>query len=262
MITVISHADDLGMNAANDEAILEAAAAGQLSEISCLVVLGLDAKRASTYSIPPHVVLGLHFCLTEGLLAVSSRDLSGLAEPTDSLTALALLVIRLQAGLVKEETIEKELIAQLERFKHLFGRYPRHVDSHQHVHLFQPVAKVVRRVCKEYSVESLRTSKRYLVGRKASPISPVLNVRAHATARHLALPRQNVADAMFDPRFPTRGSVRDSLAALPDGTTVEIIWHLSTDPAEGWRHAERELILSGAWREGLDIEMGTYAPTE
>jgi len=41
------------------------------------------------------------------------------------------------------ESVTKELEAQLARFRELTGKNPSHLDSHQHVHLSEPVRSVV-----------------------------------------------------------------------------------------------------------------------
>jgi predicted glycoside hydrolase/deacetylase ChbG (UPF0249 family) len=51
-----------------------------------------------------------------------------------------------------EAAVECECRAQLEAFRRLLGRDPTHLDSHQHVHMNEPVAAVAARLAAELGV--------------------------------------------------------------------------------------------------------------
>jgi predicted glycoside hydrolase/deacetylase ChbG (UPF0249 family) len=51
-----------------------------------------------------------------------------------------------------EAAVEAECGAQLEAFRRLLGRDPAHLDSHQHVHMSEPVAVVAARLAAELGV--------------------------------------------------------------------------------------------------------------
>jgi chitin disaccharide deacetylase len=51
-----------------------------------------------------------------------------------------------------EAAVEAECRAQLEAFRRLLGRDPTHLDSHQHVHMSEPVAAVAARLAAELGV--------------------------------------------------------------------------------------------------------------
>jgi chitin disaccharide deacetylase len=50
------------------------------------------------------------------------------------------------------DALENEIRSQLELFRSLAGRNPSHLDSHQHVHLQEPVRSLVKRMADELSV--------------------------------------------------------------------------------------------------------------
>lgn len=60
------------------------------------------------------------------------------------------------------DAIAAETRAQLETFRDLLGRDPTHVDSHQHVHMSEPAASVVRELTAELGVPLRSNSIRYL----------------------------------------------------------------------------------------------------
>jgi predicted glycoside hydrolase/deacetylase ChbG (UPF0249 family) len=51
-----------------------------------------------------------------------------------------------------EAAVEVECRAQLEGFRRLLGRDPTHLDSHQHMHMSEPVAAVAARLAAELEV--------------------------------------------------------------------------------------------------------------
>jgi chitin disaccharide deacetylase len=59
------------------------------------------------------------------------------------------------------EGVEAECRAQLERFRSLLRRDPTHLDSHQHVHLSEPVASVVATLAAELDVPLRSRDLRY-----------------------------------------------------------------------------------------------------
>ncbi len=48
--------------------------------------------------------------------------------------------------------VEREALSQLGAFRRLLGRYPTHIDSHQHVHGSDPVRRVAREIAGELNV--------------------------------------------------------------------------------------------------------------
>ncbi|HVC08078.1 MAG TPA: ChbG/HpnK family deacetylase, partial [Solirubrobacterales bacterium] len=51
-----------------------------------------------------------------------------------------------------ESAVEAECRAQLEAFRRLLGRDPTHLDSHQHIHMSEPLASVAGRLGAELGV--------------------------------------------------------------------------------------------------------------
>ena len=65
---------------------------------------------------------------------------------------------RCEGGQISAKEVRREVTAQLERYKELFGRYPSHADGHQHVQAIPQIAKVICDVLSEYGVVSLRNA--------------------------------------------------------------------------------------------------------
>jgi predicted glycoside hydrolase/deacetylase ChbG (UPF0249 family) len=122
-------ADDFGLDAGVNEAVLALAQQGRISATSCMVgapqwAAGAPALRACD---PATLDVGLHFDLT--------------AHPFDaSLRApLPTWLLRTHLAAVPRAALRQEVEAQLEAFERAMGRPPAHVDGHQHVHQFPGV---------------------------------------------------------------------------------------------------------------------------
>ncbi len=127
-------ADDFGASEAINHGILQLAAAGRLSAVSCMSNMPAWATGASELIGLPtvqqgRVRLGLHFNLTEG--TPLSPELARL---WPHLPALPRLIARAHLGMLPRDALRAELQAQLHAFEQAAGRAPDHIDGHQHVH--------------------------------------------------------------------------------------------------------------------------------
>ena len=138
-------ADDFGHSAAVDRGILALAAAGRLTEVSCMVnAPAWPADAAALAALPAvadgRVRLGLHFNLTEGA-ALSPA----LARHWPRLPALPRLITLAHLRQLPLPALAEELQAQLGAFEAATGRPPAHLDGHQHVHHLPGLRELVLR---------------------------------------------------------------------------------------------------------------------
>jgi predicted glycoside hydrolase/deacetylase ChbG (UPF0249 family) len=121
-------ADDYGLSEPVNRGIEQLAAAGRLTDVSCIsngpawrsAAQRIDARRTR---------LGLHLNLTEG------QPLSPtLAALWPQLPPLPQLLVMAHTKRLPEEALWTEMVAQLAAFEHAAGRAPAHIDGHQHVH--------------------------------------------------------------------------------------------------------------------------------
>lgn len=122
---LIVNADDFGLSAGVNAGIVRSFELGIVRSTS-LMVRQPGAEEAARYArAHPSLGVGIHLDLWESV-----------AEGDDWR--------RLYQHCSEEpEAIAAELRAQLERFEALLGRRPDHLDSHQHVHRREPVARAV-----------------------------------------------------------------------------------------------------------------------
>lgn len=132
---LIVNADDFGQSPGINRGIIEAHEHGIVTSAS-LMTRWLAAGEASIYGREhPELSLGLHLDLGEWVY----RDGSWVPLYT---------VIPLDSKLV----VEREIAQQLDVFCHLVGRPPTHVNSHQHIHMREPVRSIMLEVCKTLGI--------------------------------------------------------------------------------------------------------------
>jgi predicted glycoside hydrolase/deacetylase ChbG (UPF0249 family) len=133
--TLIVNADDLGLSAPVNAGIVEAHENGIVTSASMMVRQGGAAPAAAYVRSRPELAVGLHIDLGQWDY-VNGEWMSAYerCSPDD------------------EAAVEAECRGQLEVFRGLLGRDPTHLDSHQHVHMSEPVASVARRLAAELGV--------------------------------------------------------------------------------------------------------------
>ena len=126
-------ADDFGCSSAVDRGVLQLAADGRLTAVSCIVNHARWPGALQELAALPAVAagrlrLGLHFNLTEG------QPLStALQRHWPQLPSLKRLLLLAHARCLPLAALHDELQAQLGRFEDSRGAAPDHLDGHQHV---------------------------------------------------------------------------------------------------------------------------------
>jgi predicted glycoside hydrolase/deacetylase ChbG (UPF0249 family) len=139
----IVNADDFGQSAGINRGIVEAHERGIVTSAS-LMVRWPAASAAATYArAHPRLSVGLHVDLGESIYR--DGEWITLYERVDRLDARA---------------VEAEIRAQLALCRELLGRDPTHLDSHQHVHIEEPVRSILDDLAKELGVPLRHRSSR------------------------------------------------------------------------------------------------------
>jgi chitin disaccharide deacetylase len=141
---LVVNADDLGMSAAVNAGIAEAHERGIVTSASLMVRQGEAAAAAEYARTHPRLAVGLHLDLGQwdyvnGEWMVAYERCA----PDDAVA------------------VEAECRAQLELFRGLLDRDPTHLDSHQHMHMSEPVASVASRLAAELGVPLRARGVRY-----------------------------------------------------------------------------------------------------
>ena len=132
---LIVNADDFGRSPGVNRGIVEAHERGIVTSASLMVRWPAAAEAAAYGREHPNLGLGLHFDLGEWAYRDGTWVSVYEVAPADDATAVA-----------------DEVAYQLGAFRRLIGRDPTHIDSHQHVHRWEPVRSVVVEVARELAV--------------------------------------------------------------------------------------------------------------
>lgn len=132
---LIVNADDFGQSLRINRGIIEAHERGIVTSAS-LMTRWVAAGEASLYAKDhPELSIGLHLDLGEWV------HRAGAWEPLYTVVPLE-----------DKSAIEREIARQLDTFRWLVGRDPTHMNSHQDVHMREPVRSIALQICESLGV--------------------------------------------------------------------------------------------------------------
>lgn len=132
---LIVNADDFGLSPSVNRGVIEAHGGGIVTSASLMVCWPAAVDAAAYAREHPDLSIGLHVDLGEWFYREEAWLPAYEVVPTDNSAAVA-----------------EEAARQLAAFRRLIGRDPTHLDSHQHVHLREPVRSVLIEVANELGV--------------------------------------------------------------------------------------------------------------
>ncbi len=122
----VVNADDYGMSASKNKAILFCSQHGMISSTSISVVNGITLEDVKLIKLNPGLKLGLHINLTEGTSSCETSYRPAISQLADVSEACF--------------EFEMEMEYQLKKFQDLFKLLPDFIDSHQHFCYLSPGA--------------------------------------------------------------------------------------------------------------------------
>jgi len=132
---LIVNADDFGQSPGINRGIIEAHEHGIVTSASLMTRWSAAGEAAAYAREHPTLSVGLHLDLGEWVY----RDTGWVQLYT---------VIALD----DRDAIQSEISRQLETFHALLGKLPDHINSHQHVHMREPVRSVALEVCQSFGI--------------------------------------------------------------------------------------------------------------
>lgn len=132
---LIVNADDFGQSEGVNQGIMAAHEHGIVTSASLMTRWPAAAEAAAYAQHRPHLSLGLHVDICEWAYRNEQWVLLYEVIPLSDSIAVA-----------------DEVWRQLETFRRLVGRDPTHIDSHQHLHLREPLKTVLTRVADDLAV--------------------------------------------------------------------------------------------------------------
>lgn len=145
MKRLIVNADDFGLTEGVNEGIIKAFKEGILTSTTVMVNQPFLEHAYKLWKENRGLGLGLHLTFDKG------KALGGISSLTDKKGNLLNLTELSIVG--KEEDFYREILAQLEKYREIFGSDPTHFDSHHHIHIRNPQAqKAIERASKRTGI--------------------------------------------------------------------------------------------------------------
>jgi chitin disaccharide deacetylase len=256
--SLIVNADDFGLTAGVNRAILELHTARVLTSTTLMAHAGATDEAIEIARATPALGVGCHIVLTDGEPVLPPGKVPSLVERRTGqfLPTLSAFLRRLFCGQIRAEEIEAEAAAQIALLETRGVRLT-HIDSHKHTHMFPGVLRPLLRAAGAAGIRAIR-----------NPFEPAWAVRV---ARKTALVRAAEVSALrwlapiclrliTEAGFATTDGtiavastgnfnadvVRTLIASMPEGT-----WELVTHP--GYNDADLARVRTRL-RASRDVE--------
>jgi hopanoid biosynthesis associated protein HpnK len=156
MKKLIVNADDFGLTAKVNEAIIDGHWRGLISSTSLLANGEAFESAVDLSRQAPRLGIGVHLNLSEGKPVAPGSSIPSLTQGTEFFArAPGELSRAIFLGQVSTADIERELRAQIEKVL-AAGIAPTHLDSHKHVHALPALGKIAIKVAGEYEIGAIR----------------------------------------------------------------------------------------------------------
>jgi predicted glycoside hydrolase/deacetylase ChbG (UPF0249 family) len=154
---LIVNADDFGLTAGVNRAILELHRAGVLTSATLMARAAAIEDAIEIARATPSLGVGCHVVLVDGDPALSPREIPSLIYPSTGRfhATLGAFLGRLASGRIDSAEIEAEAAAQI-ALLHARGLRLTHVDTHKHSHMFPAVLRPVLRAARAAGIRGVR----------------------------------------------------------------------------------------------------------
>ena len=190
--TLIVNADDYGLTTGVSRAILRAHREGIVTSTSALALGPAFVATAPWLADVPELGVGAHLALVgEDPPLLSAKEIPSLVDGEGKLDlSWRQFVRRAALGRVDIADVERELSAQLECIAAAVGRARiTHLDTHQHLHLWPPIGRLVLDLARRHDVHAVRGTSALGHGPKAAAVRGLgRRFAARATAAGVRVP--------------------------------------------------------------------------
>ncbi len=279
MRRLIVNADDFGLTAGVNRAIVEAHKGGVVSSTTLMANGAAFADAVTAARSTPNLSVGCHVTLVDGT-PVSSPDAADTlvairsAEPDRFYSKLSAFAARAMLGGFDRDQLVAEVTAQIRKIQ-ATGLQVTHLDTHKHAHIFPEILVALLRAARICGVRAIR-----------NPIVPVKAIHArqfkdkpHLWKRYGQVRVLHTFSGQFNQRTKRAGVVtpdgvlgvietgsvgisllRQTLTSLPEGTW-ELVCHPGYCDADlqavrtrllASREEERRLLTSAGLRKFLE----------
>ena len=253
------NADDFGLTAGVNRAILELHLAGVLTSATLMAKASATDEAIELARATPSLGVGCHVLLVDGEPVLPPGKVPTLVDSATGRfpASLTTFLMRLFTGRIRVAEIEAEAAAQIGLLQSRGVRLT-HIDSHKHTHMFPPVLRAVLRAARNAGIHAVRNPFEPEWAVRATPRSPwlrdaeVLALRQLGPVFRRLIDKENVMTTNGTISVAGTGmldaaAVRSLLEKLPSGT-----WELVTHP--GYNDADLANIRTRL-RDSREIEL-------
>jgi hopanoid biosynthesis associated protein HpnK len=156
MPSLIVNADDFGLTAGVNRAIIEAHTRGIVTSTTVMVNMPAFAQAAELARSHPSLGVGLHFNIAQGKPVAPVEQVRSLLNRRDEFPGTSTEIAwRMITGGLKIAEIIIELRAQIERALRSGIRLT-HIDSHKHSHALPQVLEAIIQTIPDYGIRAVR----------------------------------------------------------------------------------------------------------
>lgn len=157
MSRLIVNADDFGLTAGVNRAIIELHRGGVLTSATLMARASATEQAIEVARSTPEIVVGCHVVLVDGVPALQPTELTTLVDAQTGRfhPKLHTFLQKLLAGRITESEIEAEATAQINLLQSR-GLRLSHVDTHKHTHMFPAVLRPLLRAAKAAGIRAIR----------------------------------------------------------------------------------------------------------
>lgn len=187
---LILNADDFGLTAGVNRAIIELHQAGVLTSATLMARAAATEEAIELARSTPTLGVGCHVVLVDGEPVLRAHDLPTLVDPRTGRfrPTLGAFLHRFLTWRIRPSEIEAETAAQIALLQNR-GLRLTHIDTHKHVHMFPSVLRPVLRAARAAGIRAVR-----------NPFEPAWSLRATPNAPRLRRTEVGLL-RMFEPTF-------------------------------------------------------------
>ena len=219
MSRLIVNADDFGLTAGVNRAIIELHRAGVLTSVTLMARAAGTEQAIDLARSTPSLGVGCHVVLVDGEPLLNPKDMPSLVDQHTGAfqPKLGAFLQKLLAGRISEAEIEAEAAAQI-AFLQSRGLRLTHIDAHKHAHMFPAVLKPLLRAAKAAGIRTIRNPFEPAWSQRATPgLQLVRRFELMLMRRYEPEFRRLVAEAGF---ATTDGAIGVLATGTLDATTV------------------------------------------
>jgi len=158
--TLIVNADDFGLTAGVNRAILEAHAHGVVTSATLMANGAAFEDAVAAARSTPNLSVGCHVVLVDGTPVLPPASVDTMvavrsAEPDKFYSSLSAFAARAMLGGFDRDQLVAEITGQIRKIQ-ATGMHVTHLDSHKHAHIFPEILEALLRAARICGVRAIR----------------------------------------------------------------------------------------------------------